>query len=293
MGAKIYYLLAYDNDLYYLTISGALKRNEQILFRGHRSPIVSLIGFKSSIYSLNSKGILIISNLPDPIDTKIFDGKLLNYNDDVLITSKNGKRLFCNQVHNHDYNQVPLNIIDSCLHNTELILLSSENGLNGLMGDRVKSNGTSLFLSNNKSLFISDRLGKKIGKTLEMTSAISCFAVNSNHIALVESSSDSKIRLYCLKSEEFVKEINWSYHSAKIIELSWINKEEESLLISISLDQSIMIWNPKVSIKPVGKVARAHFSPLTHLLVINDKNDENSIICTADNIGNIKQWKLQ
>jgi len=276
LNARVHYGFAFDDDLYYLTTSGMIKKNEQVIFKGHQSPIVSLINFKNLLYSLDSKGILISSDIFNPIDTKIPDGRLMDFKDDILIVSNDKGKLLHNQAQNAP------KVIDTCIHDGELIMLYPENGLNGIPGERIKSNGKNLFMLNGKSLYILNS-EREIETTIETINPISHFAANDKYLALVE--SDSKIKLYCSRSGKAIK-VNWSYHSAKVTGLAW---SKDDLLISVSLDLSIMIWNPNLSIKPIEIKSRAHSSPIMFLAV--DDHD-NSLIYTADSIGVIKKWKI-
>lgn len=113
--------------------------------------------------------------------------------------------------------------------------------------------------------------------------AISALAFSPEGTKLAAGDDQRRLKIYDTKTFEVCKN-NWCYHNAKISSVAWLS---EDLVVSGSLDNSIMMWTPSSPIKPVATISNAHTGPIVSLLGL-----EAGRFVSASQDGSMKIWKL-
>jgi WD40 repeat protein len=139
-----------------------------------------------------------------------------------------------------------------------------------------------------KSIYLlDDSLALLSDRKLEANfGAISALTFSPDGKLLAAGDEQRRIKIYSVETCEPIKS-NWCYHNAKISALVWLKNTSEGLLVSGSLDNSLMVWSPTSPIRPLLTISNAHSGPIVSLAALDDGR-----FASASQDGSLKVWSI-
>lgn len=135
--------------------------------------------------------------------------------------------------------------------------------------------------------FLKDSLVPMSEKKLEANfGSISALSFSPDGKSLAAGDEQRRIKVYSVETGEPIKS-NWCFHSARISALAWLKGASEGLLVSGSLDNTLMVWSPLSPIKPVLTIPNAHSGPIVGIAALCDGR-----FVSASQDGSLKIWSL-
>lgn len=113
---------------------------------------------------------------------------------------------------------------------------------------------------------------------------ISAMAISKDGKKLAAGDDQRRLKIYDLEKMEPCKS-NWCYHNAKISSIEWLTDE---VVLTGSLDNSIMLWSLASPIKPLFTIANAHTGTVVGLVSLGEGR-----FASASEDGSIKLWKAE